>query len=68
MPLSFKVLYRWSVKLLRVSLPLKLKNASYVHRGVEEEDDDDEEDEDEAISVLMEAIGNILINHDPQFR
>ena len=43
MPFCIKALYRWSVKLYRVSLPLKLRNISYVHQGVEEEGDDEDE-------------------------
>ena len=40
-PLHCKVAYRWSVKLFRVSSPLKLRKTSYFHRGVKEEADDD---------------------------
>ena len=42
-PFCFKATYRWSVKLLRVSLPLKLRKTSYFHCGVEEENDDKDE-------------------------
>ena len=43
MPFCFKATYRWSVKLVRVSSPLKLRKTSYFHRGVEDENDDDKE-------------------------
>ena len=56
MPFCFKATYRWSVNLLRVSSPLKLRKTSYFHYGVEEEIDD----ENEADGVLMAAIRNIL--------
>ena len=65
MPFCFKAKYKWSVKLFRVSLPLKLRNTSYFHRGVKEEDDDDG---DKALSVLMEAIEIILENVKPKIR
>ena len=39
-PERCKAAYRWSVKLLRVSLLLKLRKTSYIH-CLEEEDDDD---------------------------
>ena len=48
-PFCFKAAYRWSVKFLRVSLPLKLRKTSYVHPYIEEEDERDEE----AFSVPM---------------
>ena len=53
MPFCFKATYIWSVKLLRVSSPLKLRKTSYFQFGV---------DEDEAFWVLMEAIRNTLTN------
>ena len=37
MSLSHRALYKWPVKLRRVSSPLKLKKTSYSHRWVEEE-------------------------------
>ena len=40
-PFLFKASYRWSVKLLRVSSPLKLRKTSYFHLGVEEQYGDD---------------------------
>ena len=43
MPFCFKVTYRWSVNLLRVSSLLKLRKTSYFHCGVEEETDDEDE-------------------------
>ena len=43
MPFCIKPAYRWSVKPLRVSSPLKLRKTSYFHYGVE--DGNDEEDE-----------------------
>ena len=64
MPFCFKAKYRWSVKLFRVSLPLKLRNTSYFHRGVKEEDDDG----GRALLVLMEAIEIILENVEPKIR
>ena len=48
-PFWSKAAYKWSVKLLRVSSPLKLRKTSYSHVGNEEE----------AISEVMEAIGNL---------
>ena len=60
MPFYFKAKYKWSIKPLRVSSPLKLRNISYVQQGVKEEDD-------EALSMPIEAIENILINREPQF-
>ena len=59
LPFCFKAAHKWSVKPLRVSLPLKLRNTSYVNPGVED-------DEDEAILVRMEAIKNIQIKREPQ--
>ena len=55
-PFCFKATYRWSVKLVRVSSPLKLRKTSYFHSGVEDESDDKEE----AFWELMEDIGNML--------
>jgi hypothetical protein len=50
MPLCFRLEYRWLVKLFRVSLPLKLRNTSYIYSG-------GEEDEDEVIPcTLVEAM------------
>ena len=49
MPLSHKALYKWPVKLRRVSSPLKLKKTSYSHWWVEEEV--------EVIAEEVEAIG-----------
>ena len=43
MPFYFKATYKWSVKLLRASLLLKLRKTSYFHCGVEEENDDKDE-------------------------
>ena len=43
MPFCFKALYKWSVNLLRVSSPLKLRNTSYfpsLKREEEEQEDD----------------------------
>ena len=56
MPFCFNVVYRWSVKALRVSSPLKLRNTSYFHWGVKDLEDDD----DGALLVLTEAIEDIL--------
>ena len=64
MPFYFKAKYKWSIKLFRVSLPLKLRQTLYFHWGVKEEDDDG----DKALSVLMEAIEIILENVEPKIR
>ena len=50
------------MKFLRVSIPQKLRNTSYFHRGQEEEEDDEgvEGGEEEVARVAMEAIGNLL--------
>ena len=55
MPLCFKATNRWSVKLERVSSPLKLRKTSYFHQGVEDENDDKE-----VFWELIEDIGNML--------
>ena len=60
MPFCFKEKYKWPVKPLWISSPLKLRNTSYVQQGEKEEDD-------EALSVPIKAIENILINREPQF-
>ena len=61
-PERCKATYRWSVKLLRVSSPLKLRKTSYIHR-LEEEDDDVN---GEAPWVLIEANEDMLVNLEPQ--
>ena len=45
-----------------MSLPLKLRKTSYIHR-LEEEDDDVK---GEAPWVLIDADGNMLVNLEPQ--
>ena len=55
MPLQFKAAYKWSVKLLRVSSLLKLRNTSYFHWCVEEEDVDD----NKALLCFIESVGNL---------
>ena len=48
MPFYFKAAYRWSVKFVRVSVPLKLRKTSYFHPCITEEED--------ALSVPIKAI------------
>ena len=43
MPFCLKAVYKWSVKLVRVSSPLKLRKTSYFHRGVEDENEEEKE-------------------------
>ena len=43
MAFRFKASYKWAVKLVRVSSPLKLRKTSYLHQRVEDENDDEEE-------------------------
>ena len=64
MPFCFKAAYKWSVKLLWVSMPLKLRKTSYFHWAVEEESSD----EVGAPPILMETDGNILLNLKLQYR
>ena len=47
MPFCFKPVYRWSVNVLRVSSPLKLRNTSNFHLLQEEEEEEEEEDDDD---------------------
>ena len=61
-PERCKAAYRWSIKLLRVSSPLKLRKTSYIH-CLEEEDDDVN---CEAPWVLIEANEDMLVNLEPQ--
>ena len=42
MPFYFKAKYKWSVKPLRVSSPLKLRKTSYFGCGVEEKNNDED--------------------------
>ena len=46
-PFCFKPVYRWSVNVLRVSSPLKLKITSNFHLLEEEEEVEEEEDNDD---------------------
>ena len=48
MPFCFKPAYRWSVKFLRVSSPLKLRNTSYF------QGEDDDDDDDDGIKAIKE--------------
>ena len=52
-----KATYRWSVKLLQVSSPLKLRNTSYFHWCVEKEEGDGED----SLLHFIEAVGNLDI-------
>ena len=52
MPLLFKAVYKWPVKLLRVSSPLKLRMTSYVYPKVED-------GKDEEVLPEPKSIGNI---------
>ena len=45
MPFCFKPVYKWSVNVLRVSSPLKLRNTSNFHLLKEDDDDDDDDDD-----------------------
>ena len=58
MPFCFKPVYKWSVNVLRVSSPLKLRNTSNFHlleeEEEEEEDDDDDDDGRRAIKEMDE--------------
>ena len=59
MPFCFKPVYKWSVNVLWVSSPLKLRNTSNFHllkeeEEVEEEDDDDDDDGRRAIKEMDE--------------
>ena len=53
MPFCFKDLYRWSVNLLRVSSPLKLRNTSYFP-PLEQEEEEQEDDGRRAIKEIEE--------------
>ena len=53
MPFCFKALYRWSVNLLRVSSPLKLRNTSYFP-PLEQEEEEQEDDGRRAIIEIEE--------------
>ncbi|PON91861.1 hypothetical protein TorRG33x02_124590 [Trema orientale] len=56
-PLRFRALYKWSVKLCLVSSPLKLRNTSNFHRRrpelVEDDEDDDDDDDDDDDGAAM---------------
>jgi hypothetical protein len=58
MPFYFKVVYRWAVKFLQVSVPLKLRNTWYLHPRKAKEDEQDED----TISVPIKAILNYNID------
>ena len=47
MPFCFKPVYKWSVNVLRVSSPLKLRNTSNFHLLKEEEEEEEEEEDDD---------------------
>ena len=53
---TFKATYRWSVKLLPVSSPLKLRNISYFDWRVEEEEDGEGDD---SLLRSTKAVGNL---------
>ena len=53
MPFCSKVVYRWSVNLLRVSSPLKLRNTSYFP-SLEQEEEEQEDDGRRAIKEMEE--------------
>ena len=56
MPFCFKLVYRWSVNVLRVSSPLKLRNTSNFHllEEEEEEEDGDGDDDDDGRRSIKE--------------
>ena len=56
MPFCFKPVYKWSVNVLRVSTPLKLRNTSNFHllKEEEEEEDDDDDDDDDGRRAIKE--------------
>ena len=47
MPFCFKPVYKWSVNVLRVSSPLKLRNTSNFLLLKEEEEEEEGDDEDD---------------------
>ena len=62
MPFRFKAAYKWSVKFLRVSWPLKLRNTSYFHWRVEGEgkgESDGDGDGDGDLLRFIESVGNL---------
>ena len=60
-PFCFKVAYRWSLKLLRVSSPLKLRKTSYFHLRLEEEEEDE-------LFESMKANLSLQVNLESQYR
>ena len=60
-PFYFKVVYGWSVKLLRVSSPLKLRKTSYFHLRLEEEEEDE-------LFESMKANLSLQVNLESQYR
>ena len=63
-PFYFKVAYRWSVKLLRVSSALKLRKTSYFHLRLDEE----EEEEEDWLYESMKANLSLQVNLESQYR
>ena len=59
-PFCFKVVYRWSVKFLQVSSPLKLRKISYFHLWLEEEKD--------GLFESMKANLRLQVNLESQYR
>ena len=53
MPFCFKPVYKWSVNVLRVSSPLKLRNTSNFHL-LEEEEEEEEDDDDDGRRAIKE--------------
>ena len=66
-PFYFKVAYRWSVKLLRVSSALKLRKTSYFHLQLDEEEEEEEEEED-WLYESMKANLSLQVNLASQYR
>ena len=59
-PFCFKVTYRWSVKFLQVSSPLKLRKRLYFHLWLEEEKD--------GLFESMKANQSLQVNLESQYR
>ena len=54
MPFCFKPVYKWSVNVLRVSSPLKLRNTSNFHLLEEEEEEEEDDDDDDGRRAIKE--------------